>query len=264
MSEHIQILRQGDLAEVRLNRPDKRNALSFAMLGDLIDAAQSLSKDKDLRAVLLTGEGECFSAGIDLGDLRDKKKALRAAWELAQPTANLFQRAFLCFRDLPVPVIAAIHGHCLGAGLQLALAADFRIARPDAQLAIMEAKWGLVPDMGASVTLRGLLGADTMRELMMTARLVTGEKAKEIGLISHIDVDPRGRALALVDELRERSPDAVAAAKRLCNAIETQGPATTLGLERRLQTRLLLGKNFAIAGKRAKSPELAWKPRSLG
>lgn len=264
MSEHIQILRQGDLAEVRLNRPDKRNALSFAMLGDLIDAAETLGKDKDLRAVLLSGEGECFSAGIDLGDLRDKKQALRAAWELAQPTANLFQRAFLCFRDLPVPVVAAIHGHCLGAGLQLALAADFRIARPDAQLAIMEAKWGLVPDMGASVTLRGLLGADKARELMMTARIVTGEIAKDLGLVSYVDLDPRGRALALVDELRTRSPDAVAAAKRLCNAMETQGASATLGLERRLQTRLLLGKNFGIAAKRAKQPELAWKPRTLG
>jgi enoyl-CoA hydratase/carnithine racemase len=138
-----------------------------------------------------------FSAGIDLGDLQSPRNAITAMWELSRPGPNLFQRVFLVWRDLPVPVIAAIHGHCFGAGMQLALGADFRIATPDSQLAIMEARWGLVPDMGITATLRGLIGLDMAKELTMTARIISGTEAKEIGLISHVDQRPNGQSPSL-------------------------------------------------------------------
>jgi enoyl-CoA hydratase/carnithine racemase len=252
------------VAQIRLNRPDKRNALSFAMLAELLALGKKLRKDKTLRAVLISGEGPCFSAGIDLSDLRNPANKVRAMWELSRPGPNLFQQVFLVWRELPVPVLALIHGHCYGAGLQLALGADLRIATPDAQLAIMEAKWGLVPDMGASVTLRQLIGLDRARELMMTARVLSGSQAKEIGLVSHVADDLVAKARELVAELSDRSPDAVAAAKQLCNAMATEDAPTTIGLEKRLQRKLLMGKNFALAAKRAKDPSLQWGPREIG
>jgi enoyl-CoA hydratase/carnithine racemase len=184
-------------------------------------------------------------------------------WELSRPGPNLFQRVFLIWRDLPVPVIAAIHGHCFGAGMQLALGADFRITTPDAQLAIMEARWGLVPDMALTVTLRGLVGLDVAKELTMTARAISGTEAKSLGLVSHVDQDPMTKALALANEIAARSPDAVLAAKRVLNAMVTQSESETLALEKRWQRRLLLGKNFKIAGKKAKNPELNFVEREF-
>lgn len=261
---NLRLERDGQLALVTLDRPDKRNALSFAMLQGLIDLAGQLRRDRTLRAVILQGEGPCFSAGIDLGDLRAPKNMPKAALELTRPGANLFQQAFLCWRDLPLPVIAVLHGHCYGAGMQLALGADFRIARPDAQLSIMEAKWGLVPDMGLSVTLRNLIGLDRAKELTMTARVISGQEAGQLGLVSHVRDDALGHAKALAAEIAERSPDAVAAAKALLNATATESASATLGLEKSLQRRLLLGKNFQIAAKRAKDPTVPWEPRRVG
>ena len=147
--------------------------------------------------------------------------------------------------------------------MQLALGADFRIATPDSQLSIMEARWGLVPDMGITATLRGLIGLDMAKELTMTARIISGSEAKEIGLISHATNDPMAKALALADEISSRSPDAVLAAKRVLNAMVSQSEADTLALEKRWQRRLLLGKNFKIAGKKAKSPELNFIEREF-
>ncbi len=251
------------VAQVRLDRADKRNALSFRMISELLKVGKQLQRDRTVRAVVLSGEGESFCAGIDLKDLRDPANRVKAVWELSRPGPNLFQQVFLVWRELPVPVIALLHGHCYGAGTQLALGADLRIATPDSQLAIMEARWGLVPDMGASVTLRQLVGLDVAKELMMTARVVSGAQAHALGLVSHVHSDPVAKATEIIAEMTERSPDAVAAAKRLCNAMATDSPASTLGLEKRLQLRLLLGDNFKIAAKRAKDATLAWHNRTL-
>lgn len=259
----IELTVTGGIATLTLNRPDKRNAMSFALLRELLRVGEELKEQRDVRAVLLTGEGTSFSAGIDLNDLQSPKNSLTAMWELSRPGPNLFQRVFLVWRDLPVPVIAVIHGHCFGAGMQLALGADFRIATPDSQLAIMEARWGLVPDMAASVTLRGLIGLDMAKELTMTARIVNGIDAKHIGLISHVSDDPMGKALDLAAEICTRSPDAVVAAKRVLNAMVSESDAETLALEKKWQRRLLLGKNFRIAGKRAKQPELGYVERQF-
>ena len=264
MTDLVQIITHPhNVVEVRLNRPDKRNAMSFDLLRELLRIGEELKEQRAVRAVLLTGEGTSFSAGIDLNDLRSPKNSLTAMWELSRPGPNLFQRVFLIWRDLPVPVIAVIHGHCFGAGMQLALGADFRIATPDSQLAIMEARWGLVPDMAVSVTLRGLVGLDMAKELTMTARIVNGADAKTAGLVSHVSDDPMGKALELAAEICTRSPDAVLAAKRVLNAMVSEGDAETLALEKKWQRRLLLGKNFKIAGKRAKQPELVYVERQF-
>ena len=196
MSNLIQLINHPNhIIEIRLNRPEKRNAMSFALLRELLKVGEELQEQRNVRAVILTGEGTSFSAGIDLGDLQSPRNIVTAMWELSRPGPNLFQRVFLIWRDLPVPVIAAIHGHCFGAGMQLALGADFRITTPDAQLAIMEARWGLVPDMALTVTLRGLVGLDVAKELTMTARAISGTEAKALGLVSHVDQDPMTKAL---------------------------------------------------------------------
>lgn len=253
--------RSSDIAEVSLNRPDKRNAMSFALLRELKATAGQLRRDRSLRAVILRGEGESFSAGIDLGELGKASNRWFAFWELLRPGRSLFQQAFLAWRELPVPVIAAVHGHCFGAGMQLALAADVRIARADAQLSIMESRWGLVPDMGLTTTLRGLLRDDVARELVFSARIVSGAEAQPLGLVSHLAEDPLAAARALAADFTQRSPDALLAAKRVLDAMQGRSPSRALALEKRWQLKLLLGRNAAIARHRGKAPETPWAPR---
>lgn len=253
--------RANGIVELRLNRPEKRNALSFELLKELLSTGKSLRKRKDIRAVLLTGAGPSFCAGIDLTDLRNPKNRFTALIELLKPKSNFFQKVFLIWRQLPVPVIAAIHGHCFGAGMQLALGADFRVATPDAELSIMEAKWGILPDMAASVTLRGLVGLDIAKELTMTARVISGTEAHRIGLVSHVAEEPLEHAFQLAQEIAARSPDAVAGIKQLLNATTGKSEYHTLALERKWQLRLLRSKNFMVALKRDKDPTLEYKPR---
>jgi enoyl-CoA hydratase/carnithine racemase len=255
----LEIERRGSVALVRLARPEKRNAISFAMLRELLDAAHALRGDRTLRAVILCGAGESFSSGIDLADLAAAPR-LWAAWQLLKPGRNLFQQAFLVWQELPVPVLAALHGHCFGAGMQLALATDIRFATPDCQLSIMESRWGLVPDMGLSRSLRGLVRPDVAKELTFTARIVRGESAQALGLVTHVTADPLAAALALAEEIATRSPDAVLAAKRVLDAMQHR-PHRALRLEKTWQLRLLRGRNFALARRRAKDPETSFVPR---
>ena len=183
----VRFEKNNGIATVTLSRPDKRNAMSFALLRELVQIANRIKKDKSVRCVILTGEAQVFSAGIDLADLNNPKNRAYAAWELIRPGQSLFQKAFLVWQELPVPVIAAIEGFCFGAGMQLALAADIRIAHPATKMSIMETRWGLVPDMGLTRSLKGLIGIDLAKELTLTARIFEGAYAKEIGLITHVD-----------------------------------------------------------------------------
>lgn len=256
----LRVERRDGVALVALNRADKRNALSFEMLHELVACARALARDRSVRVAILHGDGECFSAGIDLNDLNNPRNRLLALWSLLKPGMNLFQRACLVWKDLPFPVIAVIHGHCYGAGMQLALGADVRIARADAKLSIMEARWGLVPDMGLSRSLRGLVRADVAKELVMTARIVEGDEAARIGLVTRLADDPLEAALQLAQELTERSPDAVLAAKRVLDAMH-DSVGKGLRAEKRWQLRLLRGRNLGIASRRAKTPELPFQPR---
>src|SRR5262249_6720300 len=160
-------------------------------------------------------------------------KAAAGYAALYSPRRNFFQQWSMGWRDLAVPVIAAIHGNCFGAGIQLALGADVRIARPDAELSVMEAKWRLVPDMGGAALLRELIGIDLAKELAMTGRIVSGTEAHALGLVSHLAEDPLAHARSLVAEIATRSPDAVAAAKFLLQDAWGASESGALAAERR-------------------------------
>ena len=256
----VKFEKNNGIATVTLNRPEKRNAMSFALLKDLVRTANLIKKDRSIRCVILTGEAQVFSAGIDLSDLNNPKNTAYAAWELIKPGQSLFQKAFLIWQELPVPVIAAMEGFCFGAGMQLALAADMRIAHPKTQMSIMESRWGLVPDMGLTRSLKGVIGLDLAKELTLTARIFDAGYAKEIGLVTHLDESPLSRAQALAEEMLSRSPDALAAAKRVLDAME-HDPAKSLRLEKIWQLKLLLGKNSKLARKKDKNPEVQFLPR---
>jgi enoyl-CoA hydratase/carnithine racemase len=259
---HVEIEYQDGLAIVRLNRPEKRNAMSFGLLKDLVKTAQALQKNRQIRAVILTGEAQVFSAGIDLADLNNSKNRAFAAWELIKPGQSLFQKAFLIWQQLPVPVIAAIEGYCFGAGMQLALAADMRIAHPNTQMSIMESRWGLVPDMGLSRSLAGLIPLDLAKELTLTARIFDATYAKQIGLVTHLNNQPLEHAKALANEICSRSPDAVYAAKRVLDAMQ-HTPDKALRLEKIWQLKLLLGKNSRLARQKDKNPAIEFLPRQF-
>lgn len=252
--------KKGGIATVSLNRPDKRNAMSFALLRELIAVARRIQQDKSIRVVILTGAGSAFSAGIDLKDLNNPKNSLMAAWELLKPGQSLFQKAFLIWQDMPVPVIAALHGYCFGAGMQLALAADVRVSTPDCQLSIMESRWGLVPDMGLTQTLRGLVPLDVAKELTLTGRVFSGSEGQRLGLVTHLDAEPLVKAQQLAAELLNRSPDALLAGKRVLHAMNHQ-PKRALRLEKLWQLKLILGQNSKLARQRDKDQSVEFKPR---
>lgn len=258
----IQVSVSQNILTVTLNRPQKKNALSFKMIEELIAVAAHITKDKSLRAVILNGSGNTFCAGIDLGDLNNPKNQIFALWELVKPWQSLFQRVCLVWRDLPIPVIAVLEGHCIGAGMQLALACDVRISHPDCQLSIMEAKWGLVPDMGLTQSALGVVREDVLKEMAMTARLVSAVEGKELGLVSHCNEQPLEQAQQLAEELAQRSPDAVLASKRIINAMHHQ-PALTLYLEKVWQIKLMLGRNRKLALRKAKQASTVFGKRQF-
>lgn len=249
MNDVVQVLVGDDgVAAVCLNRPEKMNAWNMEMFDALAAATDRLAGETGLRAVILRGAGGCFSSGLDLsvmqGFARDLEELKR---EIASPAkgerANRFQKPVVAWQSLNVPVIAAIEGVAFGAGMQLALAADFRIAAPDARFSIMEAKWGLIPDMGISQSLPRLMRADQAKELIMTARVMGAEEALTLGLITRIAEDPVAAARGMAAELARKSPDALEAAKRLVEEGWTLPPGEGLALEARLQAGIIGGAN---------------------
>lgn len=206
------------VAHVRLTRPDKLNALDAPMFAALIEAGQALFDYRGLRAVVLSGEGRAFCAGLDLAavaGLLDKDAP--PLTERTHGNANLFQQVAMQWRELPVPVVAAIHGPCLGGGLQIAGGADIRVVAADARLAVMEMKWGIVPDMGGFALWHGCVREDVLRELTYTNREFTGVEALALGFATILDADPLGRAMTLAAEIATRNPHAIRSAKRLFN-----------------------------------------------
>ncbi|MEU0266169.1 crotonase/enoyl-CoA hydratase family protein [Nocardioides sp. NPDC006303] len=251
------------IAQVRLNRPDKLNALTLELLQELVDTAKELGKNHDLRAVVIAGEGDAFTAGLDFASvLRDPKKIVGAFLPRPFRGTNLFQESVWAWRRLPVPVIAAVHGHCLGGGVQIALGADFRIAEPDSQWSILEGKWGIIPDMTGIRSLSEVVGIDTAKKLTMTAEQFSGERAYELGLVTELSADPVATATAFARKLSERSPDQLAAAKRLFNDTWYAPIKRTFSRERIEQLRLLFGENTKIAREAAfKREKPTYKPR---
>jgi len=252
VTDRILVTVEDRVAEVRLNRPDKYNALDAAMFDGLAQAADRIASDPAVRAVVLYGEGKSFCAGIDLevlqGGLGDVRSALMTP--LAPSPANRFQRAAYAFRELGVPVICALHGVVFGGGFQVAMAADLRIAAPGTRLSIMESKWGLIPDMGLTTTLRGILPPDRVKELAWTAREVDAEEALALGIVTRIAEDPLTAARDLAAILKSRSPDAVRNIKRLVNDAWNLSDAESLALEARLQLDTL-GKPNQLEAVRA-------------
>ncbi len=260
--ETLQVSVTNTILTVTLNRPHKKNAMSFQVINELIAVAGHVSKDKTIRAVILNGAEKTFCAGIDLGDLNHPKNQAFALWELIKPWQSAFQRVCLVWRDVPVPVIAVLEGYCIGAGLQLALACDVRIGHPDCKLSIMEAKWGLVPDMGLTQSAFGVVREDILKELAMSARIIDANKGHELGLISHCSETPLEQAQQLAAEFVERSPDAVLASKRVINAMYQQ-PATTLYKEKLWQIKMMLGRNRKLALRKAKQASTAFAKRQF-
>lgn len=263
-SPPVQIHHEGAIARVTLQRASKHNGMNLAMIEGLLDAVETLKQDRQIRAVILHGDGPSFCAGLDIQSVMGKPAlAAKAALSLLKPSANRFQRVNLGWRELSVPVIAAIHGNCFGAGLQLALGADIRLAEPDAQLSVMEAKWGLVPDMGGTVLLREVVAKDVALDLTFSGRIISGEEAHALGLITRLETDPLGAARALAEEIAARSPDATAGAKHLFHEAWGADEATALAAERRWQLRMLRSKNQRIATKRnLKDPDAPYVERS--
>lgn len=240
MADRVRVECDGPIARVTLTRGDRHNGVDLAMLTAMAAAVRRLKRQRHLRAVILAGEGPSFCAGLDMkavmGSFRARALALAA---LHAPFRNRFQDWSLAWRDLPVPVLAVIHGNCLGAGLQLALGADVRFCRPDASLSVMEVKWGLVPDMGGTVLLRDLVPLDVAKELTMSARVISGVEAHALGLVTHVTDEPLEQALALAGELGTRPPAAVAAAKFLLQDAWPLSESGALAAERRWQRRMI-------------------------
>lgn len=232
------------IAQVRLTRPDKLNALDSAMFDRLIEAGQVLHDMRGLRAVVLAGEGRSFCAGIDLSSFAGGPDPHAA--DLAERThgnANRFQQAAILWRKLPVPVIAAVHGVCFGGGLQLASGADIRVVCPDARLAIMEMKWGIVPDMGGYALWQGQVRDDVLRELIYSNREISGEEAQQLGLATIVDASPIERATVIAQEIAARSPQAIRAAKELVNRAHDLTTDEILMAESHAQHKLIYSKN---------------------
>lgn len=251
MSDRIQTHRDGGVADVRLNRPDKMNALDTDMFRALNATTEELAADPSLRCVVLSGEGRSFCAGLDFSGFqgmtdRSEPSSDDPADIVAVSDGRIThhgQQAVYGWTELPVPVIAAVHGHALGGGIQLALGADIRIVAPDAKLSVLEIRWGLIPDMTGTQALINLVGLDVAKELTFTGRTVSGEEAVALGLCTRVSEDPHGDALAMAADIATKSPDAIRAAKRLFNAAPKASVAEGFASERQEIGKLIGSKN---------------------
>ncbi len=248
LSERVAVSFADHVATVTLSRPDKHNALDQAMFEGISAAAAEVARTPGVRAVVLHGDGPSFCSGIDLMSLVSADAGIDAIREpLRGEVPNPFQSVTYDWVTLPVPVIAAVHGNCLGGGLQIALGADIRLATADAKLSVMEVKWGLVPDMALTRTLPRLVGIDVAKELTFTGRVVSGEEAAGLGLVTRVSADPLAEAQRLAAEIAAKSPDAVRAAKRLLNDSWTADPQQSLRMEADLQVELIGSPNQLAA-----------------
>lgn len=263
MGDRVTVEIKNHIAEVTLNRPDKHNAVDLAMFEALIDAGDSLAEDADVRAVVLSGAGNNFCAGIDLsvfqgGGLDSLDKT--AFNPRDGSPANFFQSAAYVWHALPVPVIAAIEGVAFGAGLQIALGADIRYATKNAKLSIMEIKWGIIPDMAITATIRDVMPADRVKQLAYSGRVIAGSEAAIVGLITAVHDDPLDAARALATEIAGRSPDAIRAIKSMIDLSWHDSVESALRREANLQVGLLGKPNqveAVAANLEARAPRFA-------
>ncbi len=233
------------IADVRFNRADKRNALDGAQFAAIEEAGERLKTADEVRAVVLSGEGESFCAGLDFsmfsGMADSAERPERPEGRRGDPgdlpegrVTHRGQQICWVWQELPMPVIAAVHGHALGGGLQIALGADIRIAHPDSMWSVREVHWGLVPDMTGTFMLSRLVRSDVARELTYTARMIDGREAHQLGLVTRLSENPYDDAIALAREIAGRSPGAVRGSKELFNRMFTEGAAEQFAAERRI------------------------------
>ncbi|MDH5491528.1 MAG: crotonase/enoyl-CoA hydratase family protein [Myxococcales bacterium] len=241
MSQRVLTELRGSIATVRLNRAEKRNGLDLPMFEAILEAGEALRADPRVRVVILSGEGKAFCAGLDfqaflaLGNEGMQRMLARGEGS----AANVAQRVAWIWRELPMPVIAAVHGACFGGGLQIALGADIRLVAKNAELSVMEIVYGLIPDMSLSQTLLDLVRLDVAKELTFTGRIVGAEEAVRLGLATRVSEDPLEEATTLAEQIAARSPDAIRAAKRLLNEAPRLAHKAALELETELQLGLL-------------------------
>ncbi|MFA5775389.1 MAG: crotonase/enoyl-CoA hydratase family protein [Ilumatobacteraceae bacterium] len=247
-TERVTISVVDRIADVRMVRADKRNALDNDMFNALASVGDQLKTMDDVRAVVLSGEGASFCAGLDFGSFQamasskattDSSPRLNAGDMTEGRITHLAQQVCWVWQEIPVPVIAAIHGHALGGGLQIALGTDIRIVHPDTQLSIREVHWGLIPDMTGTLMLSRLVRPDIAKDLVFSARIFSGTEAFEIGVATRLSSDPRSDALALAAEIAHRSPEAIRGAKQLLNRLANAGAAEQFAAERQAIGQLI-------------------------
>jgi enoyl-CoA hydratase/carnithine racemase len=255
MNDRVTIRRDGHVADVRLNRADKMNAIDLPMFEGIAAAIDQLAGMDDIRAVVLSGEGRAFCAGLDMAAMADGGSLL-ALGDRRYGLANLAQQVAWGWRTLPMPVIAAVHGVAFGGGFQIMSGADIRIARADARFAIREAHWGLVPDMAGIALWRTLARDDVLRELTYTAREFDGVEAQALGFVTRLADDPLAEAMTLAREIAAKNPHAIRGAKRLYNfegdaaavlLAETEEQTKVIGSANQIeQVRANIAKRAAI------------------
>jgi enoyl-CoA hydratase/carnithine racemase len=270
MNDRVTVDIQGGVADVRLVRADKMNALDDAMFSALIETGERLKAEAGLRAVVLSGEGRAFCAGLDMGSFqamasgertgnRDTTSALLTP-KRTEGGSNRAQHACMVWREIPVPVIGAVHGVAFGGGFQLALGCDLRFVTADVKLAVLEIKWGLIPDMAGMVLMRGLVRDDVARELTYTGRIFGGEEAVAMGLATRVCADPRADALALAAEIAGKNPQAIRAGKRLLNLM-AEGDQHAILLEESKEQGALIGSvnqvEAVMANLQKRAPQFA-------
>ena len=238
----VSVTYENHIAHVRLTRADKMNAVDQAMIDAIINAGQEVAAS-DARVAVLSGEGKAFCAGIDISGLsgmigKDPTELLLPRTH-GEGSTNQWQEVAMNWHRLEIPVIAALHGAVYGAGMQLALGADIRIASPDAKFAVMEMKWGIVPDMGGMVLLPPLVRTDVLRQLTYTATPIKADRAEKWGLVTELAEDPLAAAMDLAGVIAGKSPSAIKAAKRLISLAETADAQTVLNAESQEQAELM-------------------------
>jgi enoyl-CoA hydratase/carnithine racemase len=248
MKDRVSIDFVDGVADVRLIRADKMNALDNAMFEGILEAGAQLAAMKGLRCVVLSGEGKAFCAGLDMSSFAAMKsdEGASVVRDLPKRTHGIANRPQQCawqWRTLPVPVIAAVHGVAFGGGFQIMLGADMRYAAADARFSVMEIKWGLVPDLAGTQLMRHLVREDVARELTYTGRVFNGQEAQQLGIVTRVVADPRAAALETAKEIAAKSPDAIRAAKRLLNDAVAVDAATGLMQESVEQQKLIGSPN---------------------
>jgi len=251
MNQRVTINIEYQIAKVTLNRPDKHNALDMPMFVAIVDAIKQIKKNKNIRVVIVSGEGKSFCSGLDVKSvMKQRTNMFKLLWKWWPGNANLAQQVTVGWRQLDIPVIMVLQGNCWGGGMQIALGGDFRIAAPDTSLSIMEAKWGLIPDMGGTPGLMENVSLDHAMKLAMTAEIISATEALEKNLITQIHDNPMQAANELANKLIERSPDTNKRIKQMYHKIWCNKQGKILASETFNQWRIILGKNQKIAVKR--------------